>query len=153
MAIYYVNTTMVGFLENVDHDLSELDELTVNEMNAAKAYMDRLIRFSQISESICIIFILVAVIVCLVYCVKLTTKLENARSEADAANRSKSLFLAKMSHEIRTPINAIITVIIITIICFFLAIFLLITIFLLYCAPEHRGRFLVFRFHRCHTQG
>lgn len=108
MAIYYVNTTMVGFLENVDHDLSELDELTVNEMNEAKAYMDGLIRFSQISESICIIFILVAVIVCLVYCVKLATKLENARSEADAANRSKSLFLAKMSHEIRTPINAII---------------------------------------------
>ncbi len=108
MATYYVNTTMAGFLENVDYDLSELDELTVNEMNEAKAYMDRLIRFSQISESICIIFILVAVIVCLVYCVKLTTKLENARSEADAANRSKSLFLAKMSHEIRTPINAII---------------------------------------------
>ncbi len=108
MATYYVNTTMVGFLENVDHDLAELDELTINEMNEAKAYMDRLIRFSQISESICIIFILVAVIVCLVYCVKLTTKLENARREADAANSSKSLFLAKMSHEIRTPINAII---------------------------------------------
>ena len=108
MATYYVNTTMVGFLENVDHDLSLLDELTVSEMNEAKAYMDRLIRFSQISESICIIFILVAVIVCLVYCVKLTTKLENARKDADAANRSKSLFLAKMSHEIRTPINAII---------------------------------------------
>ena len=108
MATYYVNTTMVGFLEDVDHDLSELDELTVNEMNEAKAYMDGLIRFSQISESICIIFILVAVIVCLAYCVKLTTKLENARREADAANRSKSLFLAKMSHEIRTPINAII---------------------------------------------
>ena len=108
MSTYYVNTTMVGFLENVDYDLSELYELTVNEMNEAKAYMDGLIRFSQISESICIIFILVAVIVCLVYCVKLTTKLENARREADAANHSKSLFLAKMSHEIRTPINAII---------------------------------------------
>ena len=108
MATYYVNTSMVGFLGNVDHNLAELDELTVNEMNEAKAYMDGLIRFSQISESICIIFILVAVIVCLVYCVKLTTKLENARREADAANHSKSLFLAKMSHEIRTPINAII---------------------------------------------
>ena len=108
MAAYYVNTTMVGFLDNVDHDLSELDELTVNEMNEAKAYMDGLIRFSQISETICIMFILIAVVVCLAYCVKLTTKLENARKEADAANHSKSLFLAKMSHEIRTPINAII---------------------------------------------
>ena len=108
MATYYVNTTMAGFLENVDQDLSELDNLTVNEMNEAKAYMDRLIRVSQVSEAICIVCILVAVTVCLVYCVKLTTKLENARREADAANHSKSLFLAKMSHEIRTPINAII---------------------------------------------
>ena len=34
--------------------------------------------------------------------------LENARIEADQANKSKSAFLATMSHEIRTPLNAII---------------------------------------------
>jgi len=35
-------------------------------------------------------------------------RLREAKSEAEAASRSKSIFLANMSHELRTPLNAII---------------------------------------------
>ncbi|MEO6341040.1 MAG: glucokinase, partial [Caulobacteraceae bacterium] len=37
----------------------------------------------------------------------LTAELRQARSVADAANRTKSAFLATMSHEIRTPLNGV----------------------------------------------
>jgi len=50
-------------------------------------------------------FKLIALIVLPLYLDAMLKKLQRARSDADAANESKSRFLATMSHEIRTPMS------------------------------------------------
>jgi len=82
--------------------------VTLYDRSIAMGVVTRLVT-QEILVVVSIIIVFIALIVTFFKSLSRTLDfLENARREADHANKSKSDFLATMSHEIRTPLNAII---------------------------------------------
>lgn len=102
-AEYYFNNTMEDFLVQVNGSIDDLDEYLQNQMDEAKNDMNRYIQFSRRSEIICISAIAIATILCVIFCVRISTgsekykeKLEKEvelKSEAIQEHNRKMLYL------------------------------------------------------------
>jgi len=81
--------------------------ITLHDRDTAMGVISRLVT-QEVIVVLIILVIFIALIITFFRSLSRTLDfLENARAEADQANKSKSDFLATMSHEIRTPLNAI----------------------------------------------
>lgn len=87
---YYITSFLADFIENVNADADILDGYIAEEMNAIGDKTERSIEFAEISETICIIFIVAAVAVCIAMCVSITSGLEKYKNQLEEENEQKT---------------------------------------------------------------
>lgn len=75
-ANYYVSSVMAEFVENVNHSIAAMEGLTDAKLGKAKVTMDDTIMAARVSAGICTGCILVAMLVCIWFCVRMTSRLE-----------------------------------------------------------------------------
>lgn len=99
-AVFYLTGQMSDFLDSVNANLGKLEQLTMKEMDLAKQKMNSCISFSRVSTTVCIIMISVTMLICLIYCVTITSHLnqykENLEKEVEQKNLSITLHNEKM---------------------------------------------------------
>lgn len=98
-AVFYLTGQMSDFLRSVNTNLSKLEQLTLREMQLAKQKMNSYIGFSRVSATICIIMISVTMLICLIYCVTITSHLNHYKENLEREIEQKNLSI--MQHNER----------------------------------------------------
>ena len=94
-SVYYLTGQMSDFLESVNKNLSQLEQLTLNEMKLAQEKMNSCIDFSHVSTTICIIMISATMLICLIYCVTITSHLEQYKENLEQEIEQKNLSITQ----------------------------------------------------------
>lgn len=94
-AAYYTINVMDAFLDTANGHLADLCDYTYEEMSAAEERMEYYMQFSQVSAIVCISAIVLAMTVCIVYCVKVTAKLDRYKDslEEEVERKTRDLRL------------------------------------------------------------
>ncbi len=108
-AIFYLTGQMSDFLESVNKNLAGLEQLTMEEMELAKNRMNSYIRFSRLSTTVCIIMISVTMLICLVYCVTITSHLDRYKVNLEQEIEQKNLSITQHNEKMMSLQDNIIT--------------------------------------------
>lgn len=94
-SVFYLTGQMSGFIDSVNTNLSKLEQLTLKEMKLAKEKMNSYIDFSRLSTTVCIIMISVTMLICLIYCVTITSHLNHYKENLEQEIEKKNLSITK----------------------------------------------------------
>ena len=108
-AIFYLTGQMSDFLESVNKNLAGLEQLTMEEMELAKNRMNSYIRFSRLSTTVCIIMISVTMLICLIYCVTITSHLDRYKVNLEQEIEQKNLSITQHNEKMMLLQDNIIT--------------------------------------------
>ncbi len=108
-AIFYLTGQMSDFLESVNKNLAGLEQLTMEEMELAKNRMNSYIRFSRLSTTVCIIMISVTMLICLIYCVTITSHLDRYKVNLEQEIEQKNLSITQHNEKMMSLQDNIIT--------------------------------------------
>lgn len=94
-AKYYITSFLANFIENVNTDTDIMDGYIAEEMDAIGEKMELSIKAAEISETVCIIFIAIVVVICIVMCVSITSRLEKYKNQLEEENERKTQALTE----------------------------------------------------------
>lgn len=89
-AQYYITSFLANFINNVNADTDIMDGYITKEMNIIGEKTENSIRIAEISETVCIICIVIAAAVCIVLCVSITSRLEKYKDQLEEENERKT---------------------------------------------------------------
>lgn len=94
-SVFYLTGQMSGFIDSVNTNLSKLEQLTLKEMKLAKDKMNSYIDISRLSTTVCIIMISVTMLICLIYCVTITSHLNHYKENLEREIEKKNLSITR----------------------------------------------------------
>lgn len=92
-ASYYVVNIMDNQIQKVNAGFDNLDALIREEINDARDRMDSYIQISQVSAVVCIPLIIVAMLITLFFCVRITTNMEKYKTKLEQDIEAKNAAL------------------------------------------------------------
>lgn len=89
-AKYYITSYLAGSIDQITEDIDVMDGYIENEMKETGEKMERSIHAAEFSEKVCIACMVFALVVCVILCVSITSRLEKYKDELEAENERKA---------------------------------------------------------------